>query len=89
MIELPDTNYVSKIADWIELYVLSEKKPVSKNKIISIIENNPGEADETRVDSAIQELVRRLTLYGSVKPYEVKNNIITPKFDWKKYPELF
>jgi hypothetical protein len=49
MIELPDTNYASKIADWIELYVLSEGKNVSKNKVISIIENHSGEADETKV----------------------------------------
>lgn len=88
MIELPDTNYASKIADWIELYVLSEEKSISKNKIISVIENHSGEADETKVDSAIQELVRRLSLYGSVKPYSIKKNIITPKFNWKKYPEL-
>lgn len=67
---------------------MSERKPVSKNKVISIIENHSGEADETKVDSAFQELVRRLALYGNVKPYEVKNNIVTPRFDWKKYPEL-
>lgn len=88
MIELPDTNYVSKIADWIELYVLSERKPISKSKIISVIENHSGEADEIKIDSAIQELIRRLLLYGNVKPYSIKNNIVTPNFNWKKYPEL-
>jgi hypothetical protein len=88
MIELPDTNYVSKIADWIELYILYEGKNLSKNKVISIIENHTGEADEVKVDSAIQELVRRLTLYGNVKPYTIQNNIVIPNFTWKKYPEL-
>lgn len=88
MIELPDTSYVSRIADWIELQVLFSGKPISKNKIVSIIDNHSGDADEIKIDSAIQELVRRLTLYGIVKPYEIKGNIVIPKFDWERFPEL-
>jgi hypothetical protein len=88
MIELPDTNYASKIADWIELYVLYEERAISKNRIVSIIESHSGEVDEAKVDGAIQELVRRLSLYGDTKPYSINKNIITPKFNWRKYPEL-
>src|SRR5260221_11676957 len=87
MIELPDTSYVSRIADWIELQILFSGNPISKNKIISIIDNHSGDADEFKIDSAIQELVRRLNLYGNLSPYEIKTNIVTPKFDWRKYPE--
>ena len=88
MIELPDTSYVSRIADWIELEVISSGKSISKNKIISTIENHSGDADETKIDSAIQELIRRLSLYGAVQPFKIKGNIVTPNFNWKKYPEF-
>jgi hypothetical protein len=33
MIELPDTNDISRIADWIELYVVSEEEAISKSKL--------------------------------------------------------
>ena len=88
MIRLPDTNYISRIADWIELEILFSNQPISKNKIVSIIDNYSSDADETKIDSAIQELVRRLSLYGNVEPYEVNGNTIIPKFDWQKFPEL-
>lgn len=88
MIELPDTSYVSRIADWIELQILFSGKSLSKNKIISIIDDHSGDADEVKIDSAIQELIRRLNLYGKVKPYDINGNIVTPAFDWKKFPEL-
>lgn len=87
MIEIPDVTDVDRLSDWIELYVLSEKKVISKSKIISILEDNSIESDEDKVDSAITELDRRLILYGKIKPYEVKGTIISPKFDWKRYPE--
>ncbi|CAN5546198.1 hypothetical protein BH10ACI1_BH10ACI1_30180 [soil metagenome] len=88
MIPLPDTNDINRIADWIELYVLSEDRGISKSKIISVLEGCSVSIDEETIDSAISELVRRLTLYGSVKPYEIKNNVISPKFNWEKYPEF-
>ncbi len=85
MIELPeDINYVSRIADWIELQILFSGNRISKNKIISLI----SDVEETTIDSAIQELSRRLSLYGSVQPYEIIGNVIIPKFNWKKFPEL-
>lgn len=87
MIEVPEISDSNRLSDWIELYVLSERKLLSKNKIISIMEDNSLEADEDRVDSALAELSRRLQLYGRVKPYEIKENIIYRRFDWKKYPE--
>jgi hypothetical protein len=87
-LELPDTNNVGRIADWIELQALYTGKQISKNKILSIIENDTGDADENKIDSAIQELIRRLSLYGVVKPYSIKNNIVTPIFKWDRYPEL-
>lgn len=88
MIPLPDTNDINRIADWIELYVLSENKPISKSKILSVLEDCSVSIDEETIDSSILELLRRLTLYGTVKPYRIKNNVITPKFNWKKYPEF-
>jgi hypothetical protein len=88
MIEVPPAlKDINRLSDWIELYVLSEKRAISKSKIVSILENNFVEADEDKVDSALAELTRRLALYGKVKPYDISGNIISPKFDWKKYPE--
>ncbi len=87
MIEVPSVlKDTDRLSDWIELYVLSEKRPISKSKIISILEDNFVEADEDKVDSAMTELTRRLDLYGKVKPYDISGSIINPKFDWKKYP---
>lgn len=87
MIDVPSVRDINRIADWIELYVLSEGKSISKSKILSILENNSADVGEEDIDSAISELNRRLYLYGVVKPYEINGNIITRTFDWKKYPE--
>ena len=87
MIELPDLNYISRIADWIELQILYTGGRLSKNKILSVIEESVSDVDESKIDGAIQELKRRLYLYGQVKPYEIKGNVIIANFDWKVYPE--
>jgi hypothetical protein len=88
MIPLPDIGDSNRIADWIELFVLSENHPISKSKIISVLEDSTVAIDEEMVDSAILELDRRLLLYGDVKPYRIKNNVIRPEFDWEQYPEF-
>ena len=87
MIELPDVSYTSRIADWLELQTIFSGKSLSKNKTISHIEHQVGNVKEEKIDSAFQELLRRLDLYGDTKPYTINNNIIIPEFDWKKYPE--
>ena len=87
MIELPDINYASRIADWIELQVLFSGHSISKNKVASIVSEHSTDYDESKIDSAIQELVRRWYLYGDVKPYTITNNIVSPNFAWRKYPE--
>ncbi len=87
MIALPDTVDVSRIADWIELYILTQNKSISKSSITTILEEQLDEVEETKIDSSLQELKRRLSLYGDIAPFEIKNNSIKPNFDWEKYPE--
>jgi hypothetical protein len=57
------------------------------SKIISILEDNSVDVDESKIDSAIQELLRRLDLYGNVSPFTIVENIISPSFSWKEFPE--
>lgn len=87
MIDLPDPNDTSRVADWLELFVLTEDKAISKSKAISLFGKYGGNLEEAKVDGAMQELVRRLTLYGKTSPYTINNNVISPNFGWRRYPE--
>ncbi len=88
MIELPDTTSISRIADWIELYLLVYNKHLSKNKIISLFQRTvTGDFDESLIDGAFTELNRRLFLYGRITPFEIKGNIAIPHFTWRKFPQ--
>lgn len=86
-IKPPSTENIERVADWVELFVLVNKKEISKSKIIALFNSGGVTVEEEDVDSAIGELSRRLSLYGDVKPYKIQGNRILPTFDWKKYPE--
>jgi hypothetical protein len=88
IIKPPTSSDINRIADWIELYLLFSKNQISKSKILSVLEKDGITIEEEDVDSAIQELTRRLELYGKVKPYKIEKNNIFPNFDWKKFPEF-
>ena len=88
MIELPDITSIERIADWIELSVICRNKPLSKAKISSLLNNSGEEADDTRVDSIISELIRRNNLYGDASPFEVDGKCIKPRVKWNEEPEL-
>ena len=87
-IKPPSSNHIDRVADWIELFVLASNKEISKSKILALLEAEDVNIAEEDIDSAIGELSRRLTLYGSVKPFKIVGNRVLPNFDWKKHPEL-
>jgi len=87
-IKPPSSTDISRIADWIELHSLFSKSAISKSKITSLLEKESLSIEEEDVDSAFGELKRRLTLYGKIKPFEIKGNNIESSFDWKEYPTL-
>lgn len=87
MIKPPPSSEVNRIADWIELYVLINNSSISKSKVISILQKDSVTVEEEDIDSSIQELKRRLDLYGIIKPYVITGNNITSSLDWKEHPE--
>jgi hypothetical protein len=84
----PASTEINRIADWIELYILSLNSSISKSKAFSILQMNEVGVDEQDIDSAISELGRRLDLYGKIKPFQIHGNNIRPNFNWKKFPEF-
>lgn len=88
MIKPPISTDINRIADWIELQIISSSSPISKSKILSILQKDDLAVSEEDIDSSILELERRLTLYGSIKPFKIKGNNILPNFDWRKFPEF-
>lgn len=85
MIKPPPSNDINRIADWIELYVIFSGASISKSKALSILQKEL-QIDEQDIDSVIQELKRRLSLYGGTQPFRIEKNNIIAKFNWKKYP---
>ena len=88
MIPVPSTENINRIADWVELYLISSNKTISKSKINSLFQLDGIDIDEEDIDSVIQELSRRLLLYGNKRPYEINGNKITPNLNWELYPGL-
>jgi hypothetical protein len=88
MIELPDSTSIERVADWIELSVIFENKACSKARIASLLNNGGEDADEAKVDSIMNEIVRRGNLYGDASPFTVEGKCIKPKMKWDKNPEI-
>ncbi|MCX6249409.1 MAG: hypothetical protein NTX61_01530 [Bacteroidetes bacterium] len=92
MIELKSIDDISVISDWAELNVIFYNTPLSKSKLISVLEDNGYEEDvnyggDELYDSIIQELEKRKSLYGNSPPYSIVNSVITPLIKWIDYPE--
>lgn len=92
MIELLSIDEISIISDWAELNVVYSGSPLSKSKIISLLEDNGYTEDvdyngDELFDSILQELERRKSLYGNNPPFTITNSIISTQIDWNDYPE--
>lgn len=88
MIELPDLTSIERVADWIELSVIYKNKTFSKARISSLLNNSGDDVDEAKVDSIINELVRRDDLYGDASPFMVEGKCVKPRIKWDKRPEI-
>lgn len=88
MIELPDLNDIERVADWIELSVVHDKKTFSKARLSSLLDQNGEDADEADIDSIINELMKRGGLYGDASPYIVDGKCVRPKKEGRVGPEI-
>lgn len=88
MIDIPDINSISRIADWIELQLILSKKSLSKSKITTLLKNSGEDPSEEIIDSIISELRRREYLYPSNYHFILNGNIVEPLIHWKEIPEL-
>lgn len=87
MIELSNIDSTNRVADWVELYVIYEYETLSKSEIASNIRVGGREPSEIEIDSVLAELERREQLYGSTSPFEVGDNVVVPKINWRECPE--
>lgn len=84
MIENVIQSSPESIADYIEWYVLFHNKSISKSKLLSLLEDTK----EETVDDALNEIGRRVGLYGDSSPINTKGNRIIPRKDWQQIPEM-
>lgn len=85
MISLPNNINNSRIADWVELFVVSENKKISKMKIQNLFDEAGIDID-SKIDDVILELDRRTSLYGTNSPFVVNGTVIEPTIKWKQNP---
>jgi hypothetical protein len=83
MIDLPDTSNIEDIADWVEYYIISKNEVLSKAKIGRLLE-----IDDNVLDSVLNELHTRLSLYGVISPFNIKDANLIPRTRWDNSPEL-
>lgn len=75
---------LGKEIEWLELNLLKNNEPISKSKIISLVDG----VDEQTIDGWLSDLEWRSILYK--KPiYSIKNNKISPNYSWEEIPEYF
>jgi hypothetical protein len=91
MIAFPDVNHNPKIADWVELYITYNNRPLSKSKLIKEIQKEASDLEdddvEPIVDSVFNELTHRIKFYGASCPYQIVGSTVTPNYKWSDLPE--
>jgi hypothetical protein len=91
MIAFPDVNHNPKIADWVELYITYNNRPLSKATLIKEIQKEASDLTyddiEPIADTVFMELIQRVKFYGPACPYQINGNTATPKFKWSDFPE--
>jgi hypothetical protein len=85
MIQFPNTINNNRIADWVELFVITENKKISKMKIQNLFEEG-GIDVESRIDDIILELDRRAKLYGAKSPITINGVTVEPTIRWRSNP---
>ena len=85
MISLPDTDNYSRVADWVELFVIKENRSISKQKIQTLFEEGGIDIEDRMADVMI-ELGRRVSLYGINAPFKVDGVRVEPTITWLNNP---
>lgn len=85
MIPFPNDINNNRIADWVELFVITENRKISKMKIQNLFEEE-GIEIENRIDDVILELNRRNSLYGANSPIAISGVSIEPTIRWRENP---
>lgn len=78
MISMPDPTSVVAVADWIELFVVTTRRIVSKASLAHLIEAYWGnESSESFISDVWRELIVRQRLYAN-SPFEVHERMVEP-----------
>ena len=85
MISFPTHINNYKIADWVELYVITENRKISKMNIQNLFEDE-GIDVETKIDDVMLELSRRISLYGHNSPISINGVSVEPMIKWRENP---
>jgi len=85
MISFPNKINTNRIADWVELFVISENKKISKMKIQTLFEEGGIEVD-SKIDDVMNELSRRTQLYGVDSPIRIDGLTIEATINWTDNP---
>ncbi len=85
MIPFPNSISVRTVSDWVELYVITENKSISKMKVQNLFDED-GIDLESKMDDVLGELARRIQLYGPKSPVEVSGVTIRPRIKWRANP---
>lgn len=85
MISFPNNTNTNRIADWVELFVITENKKISKMKIQNLFEEE-GIDIESKIDDVFIELNRRSKLYGNSTPISIDGVSIAPMIRWRENP---
>lgn len=85
MIPFPNHINNNRIADWVELFVITENRKISKLKIQNLFEEE-GIDVENRIDDVILELNRRINLYGTNSPITINGVSVEPTIRWRENP---
>ncbi|MCE5340264.1 MAG: hypothetical protein LLF92_03945 [Planctomycetaceae bacterium] len=88
MIDLQDTTSIYIMADWIEYYIISKNKSLSKSTITDLLQAYVQDLKEETIDSIFSELTLRNRLYGKASPFVVNGKIIEPIKKLENIPEL-
>ena len=87
MISMPDPSSSMAVADWIELFIATTGRILSRASLSHLIEGNLGnEPSESFISDIWRELTYRQNLYTN-PPFEVYERTVKPKENFQFFPE--
>lgn len=90
MLPIPTKESSSRLADWVELYLLTGHRTISKAALQQQVQIALGNVQERTIDETLLELERRAALYGPKALFSVNSNVVKltkTRIDWRNHPE--